>query len=41
MSVNGVEMIVFVTGGAPPADFIMSYLSALDAAIDEANEHPS
>src|SRR4051794_39419234 len=35
--VNGVPHIVLITSGVEAADFFMTYLSAIDAAIDAAN----
>jgi hypothetical protein len=34
---NGVRHIAFITSGVDAADFVMTYLSVIDAAIEAAN----
>ncbi len=36
--IEGVMTLVFLTGAVPDASFIMSYQSAIDSAIAEAND---
>lgn len=36
-SVKGVRHIVFITSGVEAADFVMTYLTAIDGAIEAAN----